>query len=657
MPNSHEERIKRIISREYRIFKEEELLTSLPRTLYEKACNKAEKFGIKPDKKATAKLQDAIDFCHLNVTPTGTMSLTIIFTLLSMLIIITSILFAIMGLPGLPLDIGLLFLVICLFFTYYIYAYPFHLKRKYIVETSSDMVIMTLYMAMFMRNVPSLEGAVKFTSENISGFLGYELKKMLWDVEVGNYLSMQEALIAYTKKWESNREFVEAIELMMTSLTQMGDKRIGMLDEAVNLMLEGTKEKAKEFNQKLKLPIMIVHALGIILPVMGLVLFPIVSIFLGVGSSMLFIGYDVILPLILYFIIVRILEQRPITMSRIDISENPDVPPDGKFFWGKRTVRAWPIGLIIGIAIVSIGIIMANAEAAYAEAQGVKFQGMFPALIITSGIAFGFGIYYLLLARTRTKVRSETRQVEGEFAEALFQLGSQISGGSPIEISIERSMVRIENLKIKTLFEKALNNMKMLGFTFEKAFFDPQYGAIRYYPSKMIKSVIKTVVESTKKGVNTAAHAMLSVSSYLKGLHTTQEDVKEQLSDTINSLKFQAYFLSPLISGIIVTMALIIIDILQKLNVQAASLQELGDFGSLFSGVKITPFEFILVVGIYLIETSYILSLFINQIESGDDDTGFKKTVGNALIIGFITFVVIFFGTFLLFSPLISSIQ
>lgn len=652
-----EEEIKRIISREYRIFKEEEMLGSLPRTLYEKACRKSEKIlSVGPGKKSEKKLEEAIKFCHLNVTPRGAASFTALFAISSILIILALMSLGLLGLPGLPKDIGIFLLVIALFFTYYIYAFPFHLRRKYEVETSSDMVTMVLYMAMYMRNVPSLEGAVKFASENIPGYLGYELKKMLWDVEVGNYLSMQEALIAYTKKWEKNREFVESVELMITSLRQVSEKRINMLDESVNIVLEGTREKAKNFNQQLKLPVMVVHALGIILPVMGLVLFPIISIFLNVGSVVLFIGYDVVLPLLLYFIIIRILESRPVTFSRIDISENPDVPPKGKFFWGKKAVHAWPIAVIVGAAVISLGIILANAEAAQAAAEGTKFQGILPAILITFGIALGFGLYFTLLARTRTRVRQETRQVESEFAEALFQLGSQISGGSPIEISIERSMDRIENLKIKSLFEKALNNMKVLGYTFQQAFFDPTYGAIRYYPSKMIKSVIRTVTEATKKGVNTAAQAMLSVSRYLKGLHQTQEDVKENLSDTLNSLKFQAYFLSPMISGVIVTMAIIIIQILQNLQVQTASLGTLGQLGNLFEGIAITPFEFILVVGIYLIETAFVLSMFINQIESGDDDTGMKKVAGNALIIGYVVFMIIFFFTFALFSPLVHQV-
>ena len=112
-----------------------------------------------------------------------------------------------------------------------------------------------------------------------------------------------------------------------------------------------------------------------------------------------------------------------------------------------------------------------------------------------------------------------------------------------------------------------------------------------------------------------------------------------------------------MISGVIVTMALIIIQILQQLNLQTSNLgSTVGDLGNIFGQITITPFEFIMVVGIYLIESSFILSFFTNEIESGDDDTGLKKTAGNALITGYLVFVLIFAATYVLFGPLINQV-
>src|SRR3989338_4643616 len=534
-------KIREIISREYRIYKEEEEFTSLPRTLYEKSCRiSAAIINIKPDAKTAKKLEEVIEFSHLKITPIGVASLTIIFSLLTTIpTILLMMLTFFTPISILPFGYGMLVMGISLFFVVYIYNYPFHLKSEYESEVSSEIVTMILYMAMYMRNNPNLEGAVKFASENLSGSIGLELKKMLWDVEVGNFVSMQEALLSYTEKWAKKREFVEAVELLITSMKQVGEKRIILLDETVNIVLEGSREEARHFNQQLKLPVMVVHALGIVLPVMGLVLFPVVAVFLNVSSSILFIGYDIILPLILYFVITGILETRPATFSKIDISENPDVPPEGKFASGKKLYKAWHFGLLVGAAIIAFGILLLFNEI---SAEGKNFEGIIPALVISFGIATGLGVYNILLSKQRLAVRKKTREIETEFAEALFQLGNQISGGGPVELSLEHSMERIQNLKIKDLFGRALKNMKMLGLTFQQSFFDKEYGAIRFYPSKLIKSIMRTVVESTKKGVKTASVAMLSISKYLKGLHDTQEDVKEELNDTLSSLKFQSYF-------------------------------------------------------------------------------------------------------------------
>ena len=637
------------ISREYKIYKEEEFASSIPKTIYEKMCNAAGKaMKIDPDAKTATTLKNALEFAHLRTTPRGVASLALLFTFIvcfpTLILILTK---TLLHLPGLSFGYGMIILLVALPVTFYLYIYPTHLKKRYEVETGAEIVTMTLYMAIYMRNIPNLEGAVKFASENISGPLAYELRKLMWDVEVGNYVSIQSALIDYTNRWSTNKDFVEAVETLITSLKQTGDRRITLLDEAVKIILQGSRESAKHFNQSLKMPVLIVHALGIILPVMGLVLFPIVAVFLNVGIHFLLIGYDILLPIILYFVIKNILEMRPPTFSKIDIKESPDIPPEGKFRVGKSYLPAWPFGFLVGFVIVSLGLIF------YISERGMSIMAAF---LLTGGVAFGFGIYFILSSFQSLGVRERTRQIEQEFADAMFQIGNHISSGIPIEMSIEQSLKRIGNLKIKDLFGRTIKNMKSLGMTFEQAMFDKEYGSVRYYPSRLVKSVMKTISESAKKGASAASLAMLSISMYVKNLHQTQEEVQEELNDTLTSLKFQAYFLSPMISGIIVTLALIILKILAELSTKLTGTDISVPFLNSFKDMSISPFQFVIVVAIYMVEVSFILSMFINGIESGQDNIGFKNTAGYSLIVGFIVFVVCFFATYAMFGPLISGV-
>lgn len=630
-------------SREYKIFKEEERLATLPRTLYERACRAAAHVHVQPDKSSEKRLAEALEFAHLKATPEGVASLTMLFAfavaLPTFILILLNVLFSI---KILSFGYGMLILLLELPFIYYVYTYPMHLKRSYEMNVGSEIVSMILYIAMFMRNVPNLERAINFAAQNLAGPLALELRKIMWDVEVRNYLTIEEALLAYTKKWSHNREFVESIEIIISSLRQTEATRHEMLTEVVNVILDGNRENAKHFSQSLRTPVMVVHAMGVILPILGLVLFPLIAVFLGIGSIALFFGYNVVLPVILLFVISNILESRPSTFSKIDLTENPDVPPKGRFFLHDKAVPGWPFGIITAAAGMALGIFAYLIEGN---------EGVFSPLLIMGAVTSGFAVYYHLLTFQLTKLRDQTREIEEEFAEALFQLGNQISSGIPLEISLEQSIRKTQNLKIRDLFSRALNNIKSLGMTFRQAFFDKTYGAIRYYPSRIVKSVMNAVIESSDKGAKVASLTMVSIARYLKNVHATQEQINDELSESVSSMKFQLYFLSPMIAGVVVTLTVIILSILRSLTEKTAALP-LGNFVPLFGKVGITTFEFVIVVAVYLVETVFILSYFINGIESGSDTVGRQHTTGMALIVSYAVFVITLAITLMIFGPL-----
>jgi Flp pilus assembly protein TadB len=694
MPDAtKEKKVKQMVSEEYRRFQEEEASHAVPQTLYEKLCHSAAKIiKIEADKKSGKKLQEAIDFAHLHITPSQVSSLTILFVLVvSLPTFVLMIMGAVGGLlaqpgqppalPGIDLSMGLFAFMTVIPVAYYIYLYPLHLKKRYQMNVGSDMVSAILYMVVYMRNIPNLEGAVDFAARNLTGPMANELRKLMWDVRVGNFLSVEEALLDYAHKWKENKEFVESTELLITSTKQGGDRGLAMMDEAVRVMLQGNRESARHYVQQLKLPIAVIHAMGLILPVMGLVLFPIIAIFLAVSAVQLFLVYDIALPLILFFFISRALETRPATYSKIDIAQHPDVPPEGKFFAGKgkarHAVAARPIGIAVSAVIIALAlVVLASSQACSispetgkevcidrailgsAERPVLTFQ-IASAILMTFGITLGPAVYFMLLSRDRVGIRRKVQRIEAEFKEALFQLGNTISGGTPIETALTQAVRRMEEMKIRDMFSRAAYNMQRFNMTFEQAFFDRQSGAITFYPSVLIRSVMRAVVESTKKGVRTASAAMLAISKYLRGLHDTQEQVNSSLSDVTNSLKFQAYALSPLISGVIATMAVLIIKILQDLSAKTAQLGTATVSGLTpitAANLNITPFQFIFVVSVFLVESLYLLAFLMSGIESGEDPIGRNELTGYVLLIGTITYAITLVGTVLIFSPLATAV-
>jgi len=639
-----------IISREYRIFKKEEMLSRKLTTVYEKLCKIAEGIlKINPDKKTKEKIEKAIKIAHLNITPQGAASLTILscfaICLIALILIITNLFIGI----GLPLGRALLVFGFSVPISYYLYMYPMRLEKRFMTKIGSEVSFLILYMVVYMRESPNLEGAVEFASRNLTGPLAWDMRKLIWDVEVGKYRSIEEALINYVTIWVNDRYFIEAIQMLRSSLRQAEERRLMMLDEAVDLVLSGTREKAKYYSQTLKMPILLIHALGILLPVMGLVLFPILGIFLDVKSGILFIGYDIILPLILFFFILNILEERPTTFSKLTISENPDMPPPGKFMLklGESAyfVPVVPVAVAVSAPITILGLWM------YLQAPG---NNLTQSVIITTGILTGFFAYYFLSSFQKVKLREVTRKIETEFTEALFQLGNHVSTGVPIETAVSRAIRSISGLDIKKLFQIVLRNMQRLGMTFSQALFDKDYGALLFYPSTLVRSVMRIVTDAASKGIQIVALTMTNISRHLKNIHETQEQIHDQLNDVMSSLRFQAFLLTPLVSGIVVTMATIVIKIMGHLSTTIANIKSQAYMMPLmpFGQLAVTPGEFQLVCSIYFIETSILIGMLLNGIENGEDEIGRQSLTASILGIGFIVYVISLFITLTVFEPL-----
>jgi len=689
------ERVHELVSREYKEFQEEESLRHIPLTIYEKACSFAGRiFKIDLDPKSHKRLNEAIEFAHLRITPGQVASLTLLFTFAvcipTFLLLVLGNIGALIGvpLPGVDINLSMFIFLTTVAVAYYFYMYPSHLRKRYEMAVGSDMVSAILYIVIYMRNIPSLEGAAEFAARNMTGPMAAELRKLMWDVRVGNYLSMEDALLSYAGRWKNNREFAQSIELIVSSLKQTQPRSTTLLDEAIRVILDGNRESAAAYVRNLKMPLTVIHAMGLILPVMGLVLFPIIAIFLAVDAVPLLLLYDILLPLALFFTISRALESRPATYSKIDISLHPNLPPPGKFFMGKKAVKALPIGaafliifILLGIVSYSVGITCPVPSTTLAKATircsanqvccEDETRGLFEssgramvswpvlgALLATIGLAGGPALYYLLLSSRRSKLRDAVRKIENEFQEALFQMGTALGGGAPIETSILDALKRMEGMKIKDMFQRVAVNMQRFSMTFENAFFDKEQGALRFYPSLLIRSIVRAIVEASRKGVRNASNAMLSISQYLRGLHATQLQVEESLSDVTGSLRFQAYALTPLISGVVATMAVLIIRILQELS---AKTEELGGAGmagiSPISGenLHISPFQFIIVVSIFLVESLFLLSYLMSGIETGEDSISRGELTGWVLIIGTIAYIASTVLTLSIFTPLATS--
>ena len=266
-------------------------------------------------------------------------------------------------------------------------------------------------------------------------------------------------------------------------------------------------------------------------------------------------------------------------------------------------------------------------------------------------LAFGLsiGLYYRMKSKNVIKIRNKAKQLELEFAGALFQLGNRLGDNLPVEIAVAKVSDVMEGTISGSFFQLVSLNIRRLGMNIDRAIFDPQHGALVSFPSNLIESSMKVLTQAIKKGPLIAAQALTNVSRYIKEIHKVNERLNDLMADIISSMKSQISFLTPAIAGVVVGITSMITSILGKLggqlkDVTAQSGTEAsgGSAGILgLFGDGIPTFYFQLIVGIYVVQITYILTIISNGVENGSDKLNERFQLGNNLIRSTVLYVVI----------------
>lgn len=666
-------------SAEFNEFKQE--LMPFHFTFYEKACNFCGNLiTIKADKKKQEQLVEALETCHINTTPEGASAFAIMFPV-AFIIVGVILSFLLTGLlmkgEGSIFFIGV-FIILGIMMMMPLSTMPMIMANSWRLKASNQMVLSIFYIVSYMRHTSNLELAIKFTSDHLVPPLSIDLKKIIWNIETSKFDSIKESLEAYLNSWKKyNMEFVESMHLIQASLYEPSEKkRISSLEKSMSLILEATYEKMLHFAQDLKSPITMLHMMGVILPILGLVILPLAVSFLGgVKWYHISVLYNLFLPLIVWYFGKVILSTRPTGYGQADITEvNPELKKYTLLninLFGKKEYTIDPkwVSLIIIIMFFLVGlsplimraftqesdfdIVIARKggdDALFAtvnaeKVENVKFSllgykknkagepdgpfGLGSTLLsiaIPFGLAFGLSFYYDSVTKKLVAIREKTKQLEDEFASALFQLGNRVGDGLPAEIAFSKVAEITENSNSGKFFDMVTINISSLGMGVEDAIFDKRYGAINKFPSALIESSMKVFVESARKGPDIAAEALINISTYIKEMHRVDERLKDLMAEITSSMQSQINFLAPMIAGIVIGLTSMITTILLKLSGQIGTLSsETGSTGGGGVGIdglfgdSIPTYYFQIVVGIYVVQITYLLTTMLNTIENGYD--------------------------------------
>ena len=664
------------VSKEYSQFKQD----MMPEfSKYEKWVRSLGSFiKIKLASKDEAKINKQLQIAHLEVSPGEVMGLAIMSFLAVFFIgILVSIALWLMGFEF-PVLFLVLMLITSFFLFYYFYSMPARLAVKWRLKASSQMVPAILYTVIYMKHTSNLERAISFVSEHIEAPLSLDLRKVIWDVETGKHSSVKDSLDEYLDFWrETNMEFVESFHLIESSLYEPKEvRRIQILERALTVILDGVHDKMLRYTNKIKSPLTNLYMLGIVLPTLGLALLPLASTLLGGAIKWVhvFVLFNLIIPFFVFYLTLQIMLKRPGGHGEESLLEkNPlyyqyksKKPYYTAFFicfpffllgilpliFGYTPIPGW-IGLQSDYALANIGLgFLGENFFGFLETGEGPF-GVF-SLILSLFIPFSISMFFALAFSLRTKQiiksRDQTKELEKEFNSSLFTLGNRLGDGTPAEIAFSKVAESSRGQRTENFFKIVNTNIQSMGMSLEEAIFNPKRGALVYYPSNLIATSMRILVEGAKKGLKIAAQSLMSISEYVRNIQKINQRLRDLLADVVSDMKSNMVFLAPLLAGIIVGLAAMITGILGMLenmtelgggSTPIAGFGSVGGITNLFKISNMIPPYFLqIAIGIYIIEIIFILTGTLVTIDSGEDRLKKTYDISKNLIRGSIVYLI-----------------
>jgi hypothetical protein len=288
------------------------------------------------------------------------------------------------------------------------------------------------------------------------------------------------------------------------------------------------------------------------------------------------------------------------------------------------------------------------------------------ALILSLFIPFSFALFFSIAYSLKTKelikARESTRKLEEEFNSSLFTLGNRIGDGIPAEIAFARVADSLKGQITADFFKTVNLNIQTMGMSLEESIFNNSRGALVYFPSNLIATSMRILIESVKKGLNVAAQSLMSISEYVRNIQKINERLRDLLAEVVSDMQSNMTFLAPLLAGIIIGLSAMITGILVQLSRAfeskgaesiGFSIGNLDQIMNMFNyQVMIPPYFIQIAVGIYIIQIIFILTGTLVTVDAGEDRLKQTNKVSKNLLRGFILYLIVAFISIISLSVL-----
>jgi hypothetical protein len=437
------------------------------------------------------------------------------------------------------------------------------------------------YLTMAMKLNPNLERAIEFTGGQLSGEMGRDLERRISESRLSS--GINRALKEFAGNWrDACPELERGVHLVESAAGERNPvNRERTLDRALEMVLEGTRKRMRDFASSIHLPTLVIYAIGVLVPLVLVVLLPTFSMMnTGIGLAPIATIYLLILPFGVYLMSRRVLLKRPNVLNPTSI---PTDPPS----------------LRVLVLVFVLGGVPPAAALVFGFPKDIAL------LVSLWGVisAVSLGLYLTSVGAFRR--RQEADRMEGEFCEVLVQLGNRVSEGCPAEEVFKRLAEGMKGGALEQVFMQASANISFGGVGLRTSLLDEEYGALAGVNSRMIKGTMRMLVSFVERSTRAAGRAILHVAEHLRKLVEIKGEIKKLLGELVTSMRSVALFFAPLVVSV------------------TARLQELlfskAGEGGLFGSMAIPPADFTFVLSVYTVILTALLMNYVVELELGND--------------------------------------
>ncbi len=627
----------------------------------------------------TQEYMETLNFTGLQVQPRSVLSLSYLVALLSFfgmfifdLCVVFSYSSEISSIdPITVLLLGTITLFLPLVLMNMIASYPKTYAQYMKIHSLGDIPEILSYLVMYLKLVPNLENSVKFAASESSTSLAQDLRKMLWDMEIRVYHGIDDALTNFATVWGRWSEyFKRSLHLIRSSIQERDESsRIITLNRSLDVALDGTRDMMNQFASKLHQPTMVIYSIGIMIPLSLVAMLPAAGLIgLKITIFQVFLVYDILLPLIIFFYTRKILLARPATFNPPQIpSYHPEL-----IYMNKK--RRFLLSLCIGIMVAIPGFIFVLFPIFFTDVEAIPpfisyfirtdgLNTVFPVtLFFIWGIAACIATYCMSVYRPYKRIRDEIKQIEREFGDALYILGKRIAEEKSPEESFVYTAHTMSGSKIAQVFSQTGYNLTAMHTNIRDALFSTEYGSLKHVYSDRVKAIMRLFVEGIQKSQRAVSISLIKIADHLKELQEVEKKIRESLYALTSTLRSTAALFAPLIAGVTLAITKLITNIIASMAGKIPA-DTIDTGGSVLSTVSesftlenIRPEFFVLVVGIYIVELVFLLTRFTNGIDEGDDKPAFMYSLGQTMPIAVIIFTFTVIIGQMLFSTIVRNV-